>query len=87
MILEGRMDMRIPILKELIEFKNANEFYTAKEVYDLIKDKIPHQTTVYYIGRYLASHALDKGASREGVVYLCRVVGHTKVKVKEVKKD
>ncbi len=81
--------MRIPILKELIEFKHANEFYTAKEVYDLIKDKLPQQTTVYYIGRYLASHALDKGASREGVVYLCRVVGPTNVKVKgkEVKKE
>lgn len=65
--------MRLPMLKELISFENCKNFYTAKQVYDMIKSKLPPYVTVFTIGRYLASHSKDKATSRKGVVYLCEV--------------
>lgn len=66
--------MKFAILKQKIKFENAKQFYTAKEVLDLLKDQLPYGTSVIYIGRYLASHSKEIKSSRKGVVYLCQVI-------------
>ena len=59
-------------LKKYIDFELAYEFYTARQLYDMIKHKVP-DIGVTVLGRLLSQMARDKYVSRQGVKYLCRI--------------
>ena len=56
-----------------ISFEDCVQFFTARQVYFLINEKVPG-LTIQMIGRFLNQHSKEKYYSREGVKYLCRVI-------------